>query len=223
MAAQLNCVVAMSTVPQIVSEAEGNRLRSAFQRYRITKRITQAEVALACGWQSASTFNRVLKGKVPLTLVALMKIAEVLEVDPYTISPRLAPRHVDGTEGRQPRALSVSSVVSVTRGSWSEPFLSTKTLTYFTSDEGAFALVFEPGQAPEGIDGWVMVVEPARRVVEGDRVIVQHGVGKYSLGQVTSLSTGTSVSVSIPELGDLLAPAKRCMLVASLCRPSELV
>ena len=74
-----------SSVSSIIREEEGGRLRVAYQRMKITKRITQAEIARACGWTSASTFNRVLSGKIPLTLDSVTKLAAALGVNPASI------------------------------------------------------------------------------------------------------------------------------------------
>lgn len=108
----------MANVPQIIREAEGSRLRSAYQRIKLTTGITQTDIATECGWRSASAFNRLLAGKSVLTLEVLTKLAAILGVTPAAISPRLIQDDSFGIESRNARQLPVSLVKAVTRGSW---------------------------------------------------------------------------------------------------------
>lgn len=212
----------MANVSPIIREAEGKRLRVAFQRIKLTKRITQADVAAACGWQNASTFNRLLNGKIPLTLDSLTKLAATLGVEPSLISPRLIQSDASGLEAKSPLQLPVSLIKAVSRGSWGEPFLTTFRLGYFTADATAFALTFDRGIAPAGLEGWVVVVEPGQNAVQGDCVIVRHGAGKYSYGRITAIADDGAFSVEVEGRGMVLTTARRCMLVAALCRPADL-
>lgn len=82
-------VIPMASISTYVKQEEGSRLRSAYQRLKLRQRITQADVAIACGWKNASTFNRLLLGKLALTLESVERLAPVLGVTPEYLSPRL--------------------------------------------------------------------------------------------------------------------------------------
>lgn len=188
----------------------------------MTKRITQAHISTECGWQNASTFNRLLSGKIALTIETLMKLASALGVSPASISPRLIQDEATGLESRVARQLSVGLVKSVTRGSWGEPFLTDLRLAYFTADQSAFALTFDPGEAPTPFAGWVVVVEPGQPTALNDYVIVRHGSGKYSCGRVQGIYEDGTTGIEIDGVGVILTSPKRCMLVSSLCRSADL-
>lgn len=212
----------MANISPIIREEEGSRLRVAFQRKKITKRITQADIALACGWTSASTFNRLLSGKIPLTLESVTKLAAALDVTPASISPRLVQDKATGQEGKASRLLPVSSVKDVRRGSWGEPFLTTMRLPFFSADSTAYAIIFDLEAAPAGLGGWVVVVEPAMKALTGDRVVVRHAPGKYSFGRLFVDEADGSHAVDIDGLGKVLTTPRRCMVVSSLCRLADL-
>lgn len=212
----------MPDVSPIIREQEGIRLRAAYRRIKLRKRITQADLAIACGWQSASTFNRLLSGKITLTGEVLAKLCSLLEVLPSDISPRLA-ESVDAiAEHLVARLLPVSYVNSVTRGSWGEPFLTTQRIIHFTSDSNAFALAFEAAAAPAGLEGWVLVVEPAGKPMPGDFVVLRHGAGKYSYGRIGQPQPDGACPVEVVGRGVILARPKQCMLVATLVRQRAL-
>jgi phage repressor protein C with HTH and peptisase S24 domain len=53
--------------------------------------LNQSEVGAKCGWNSPqSTVSQYLNGKVALNLDALIKLSEVLDIEPWKISPTLA-------------------------------------------------------------------------------------------------------------------------------------
>lgn len=189
---------------------------------KITKRITQSDIAIACGWTSASTFNRLLSGKIPLTLESVTKLAAALGVTPSSISPRLVQEQATGQENKVCRLLPVSTVKDVRRGSWGEPFLTTYRLPFFTGDSTAYAIIFDTPAAPSGLAGWAVVVEPALKAATGDFVVVRHGPGKYSYGLLTVSESDGSHSVDIHGLGIVLAGPRRCMVVSALCRLADL-
>ena len=212
----------MANIPQIIREAEGSRLRSAYQRIKLTAGITQTDIAIECGWRNASTFNRLLAGKSALTLEALTKLATILRVTPAAISPRLIQDDSFGVESRKARQLPVSLVKAVTKGSWGEPFLTSQRFNYFTSDATAFALTFDPGVAPAVLAGWVVIIEPGRQAQTQDRVIVRHGVGKYSYGRVVGQPEDGALAVDVEGRGVVLTVPTRCMLISALSRLAEL-
>lgn len=212
----------MANVPQIIREEEGSRLRSAYTRAKLTKRMTQADIAAQCGWQNASTFNRLLSGQTALTLDSLTKITAALGVAPAAIAPRLVQDAMTGIEARRPMNLPVSQVKVVTRGSWGEPFLTTMRLPFFTADPSAFALSFDDGEHPAGLDGWLLVVEPARPACVGDSVIVKHGAGKYSYGRIQAMNDEGGYTVEVAGRGAVSAMPRRCLLVSTLTRAAEL-
>jgi len=211
-----------SSVSSIIREEEGGRLRVAYQRMKITKRITQAEIARACGWTSASTFNRVLSGKIPLTLDSVTKLAAALGVNPASISPRLIQEKATDQESKSIRLLPVSTVKDVRRGCWAEPFITTLRFPFLTADHTAYALTFDDDVAPSGLAGWVVIVEPGSKPELGDRVVVRQSPGKYSYGLLAGSDVDGAYSVDVADLGKILATPKRCMLVVSLGRKGDL-
>lgn len=211
-----------TSVSSIIRAEEGSRLRAAYQRMKITKRITQAEIASACGWTSASTFNRVLSGKIPLTLDSVTKLAAALGVNPASISPRLIQDKATGLESKVSRMLPVSTVKDVRRGCWGEPFLTTLRFPFFTADHTAYALTFDEAVAPAGLAGWVVVVEPGSKAVDGDRVVVRQSPGKYLYGLLAVSEADGAYAVEVEGLGKILTTPRRCMLVAALCRKYDL-
>jgi len=215
------CASGMANVSEIIREEEGSRLKAAYQRAKLKRRLTQSVVATECGWKNASTFNRILTGKIPLTVDSLNKLSLVLNFTPSSVSPRLT-LALNSQDARISRLLPVSLVKAVTRGSWGEPFITERSLPFFTKDDTAFALIFDPGIAPSGLSGWVAVVEPAGSVVSGDRVVVRHGVGKYSYGEVGAGSGDGVFPVIIESRGTVMTTPKRCMLVAGLAPFSAL-
>ncbi len=208
----------MADVPPIIREQEGSRLRAAFRRTKLRNRITQADVATACGWQSASTFNRVLSGKIALSSEVLVRLSKLLDFHPAEVSPRLAQGEEEVGGLSITRMSPVSLVKAVSRGSWGEPFLTSRCIPVHTQDSGAFGLIFDSASAPDGLDGWVLVVEPSGAPGAGDRVIVRHGVGKYSFGRVSAGLNEGVYPVEVPGKGLVLARARQCMLVASMVR-----
>ncbi len=211
-----------TTISLIIREEEGSRLRAAYQRMKITKRITQADISAACGWTSASTFNRVLSGKIPLTLGSVTKLAKALGVSPGSISPRLVQETDADESSRSIRLVPVSAVKDIRRGSWGEPFLTTQCFPFFTADPTAYALTFDLEVPPEGTLGWVVIVEPAGSSVTGDCVVIRHSPGKYSYGRLTISDVDGAFAVEVDGLGKILTTPSRCMLVAALGRHSEL-
>jgi transcriptional regulator with XRE-family HTH domain len=216
------CVYCMAIVPQVVKDEEAHRMRTFYQRLKMTKPTTQAQISAACGWQSASTFSRFLSGQVALTLEPLTRIAQALGVHPALISTRLVQEVPEGVENRTALPLPVRLVNSVSRGNWGEPFLTDKRLNFFTADRSAFALIFAPGESPKQLEGWVLVVEPGRQGGVGDFVVVRHGPRKYSCGRIHETSADGGAGVDIEGVGVVLTTLKRTMLISCLCRPSDL-
>lgn len=213
----------MASISQIILKEEGNRLRAAFQRAKQKGRITQADVATACGWKNASSFNRLLTGQTALTLDTLEKLAGILEVSLAVISPRLAHEAGSLLDKRLSKLLHVSHVSKVTRGSWTEPFTTGKRIAFHTADESSFALTFDVLVAPTGFAGWVVIIEPATPLSPGDRVITRLAFGRYSLGIVGKSHDTGSVDVLVEGKGLVLSTRQKCMLIAALLPESQLV
>lgn len=75
--------------------AENARLKAIYEKRREEsiangKRITQADVADACGWANQSAFSQYASGRIPLNLEAILKLSEVLMFNVEDVSPRLA-------------------------------------------------------------------------------------------------------------------------------------
>jgi phage repressor protein C with HTH and peptisase S24 domain len=54
------------------------------------KRLTQEDVAVACGWSGQSAFGQYYRGVIPLNTDALLALAKVLRFAPEEVSPSLA-------------------------------------------------------------------------------------------------------------------------------------
>ena len=75
------------------------RLQSIWLRQKNALGLTQERVAADCGWTTQGAFNQYLRGKIPLNLNAVAKLARVLNVNIAEISPRLAAEIVPGSLG----------------------------------------------------------------------------------------------------------------------------
>ena len=112
--------------------------------------------------------------------------------------------------------------IQLLAGVGGEPFLTTQRIIHFTSDSNAFALAFEAAAAPAGLEGWVLVVEPAGKPMPGDFVVLRHGAGKYSYGRIGQPQPDGACPVEVVGRGVILARPKQCMLVATLVRQRAL-
>lgn len=54
------------------------------------ERLTQGDVAQACGWTGQSAVSQYMNGRIALNLDALIKLSKVLNFDPHEVSQRLA-------------------------------------------------------------------------------------------------------------------------------------
>lgn len=99
-------------------EAESKKLKAIYNDRKASaraagKKLTQAEVGEACGWESGqSAFNQYANGKVPLNIDALLKLADVLDFEPEEVSPRLA-REIERIAEASPGHSSDSSNINV--------------------------------------------------------------------------------------------------------------
>lgn len=71
------------------------RLKNAWDKYKEEaktkgRKVTQEDISEACGWNTQAAFSAYLNGRTPLNLDALIKLSNILEVNPYDISPELA-------------------------------------------------------------------------------------------------------------------------------------
>lgn len=68
------------------------RLKAAWEKYKaVHEGASQEKIAAECGWKTQGAFNQYLLGKIPLNLVALLKMCKAMgDLDPFEISPRLA-------------------------------------------------------------------------------------------------------------------------------------
>lgn len=86
-----------SAVPEHIRKEEAARLKRAhIQRRQIDPTLTQAKIADLCGWSVQSAVSQYMTGKIALNFSALTKLANVLEVDPNFISPRVMNAHATG-------------------------------------------------------------------------------------------------------------------------------
>lgn len=79
----------MNTRPDYITE-EAQRLKAAYQaRKRVDKSLTQEMIADHFNWAGQSAVSQYMNGRIPLNLQALLGFAEILQVQPSHISPRL--------------------------------------------------------------------------------------------------------------------------------------
>lgn len=70
---------------------DASRLLAAWEAFKkATPGASQEKFAAECGWKTQGSFNQYLHGKIPLNLPALLKMCRVLQIEPSSISPRLA-------------------------------------------------------------------------------------------------------------------------------------
>ncbi|WP_038277831.1 LexA family protein [Zymobacter palmae] len=89
-------------------------------------RLTQEDIAEACGWTGQSAVSQYMNGRIALNLDALVKLSRALSFDPIDVSKRLA-RHIPQPNQRnveiagQPSNTYRYPVVNwVAAGSWAE-------------------------------------------------------------------------------------------------------
>ncbi|BBP81149.1 transcriptional regulator [Pseudomonas sp. Pc102] len=80
----------MTTSNDILRE-EAERLSAIYKAKKLADpSLNQDKIADACGWSSQSVVSQYMRGRIPLNLGALLKLAAALKVSPAEISPRLA-------------------------------------------------------------------------------------------------------------------------------------
>ncbi|KAA9133483.1 helix-turn-helix transcriptional regulator [Marinihelvus fidelis] len=66
-----------------------SRLRKIWDEKKTGLGLTQERVGARLGWETQSAVSQYLNGKIPLNLNAVIKFAQVLEVEPESIYPEL--------------------------------------------------------------------------------------------------------------------------------------
>ncbi len=74
----------------IEEKADAARLQAIWLRQQRILGLTQEQVAAECGWTTQGAFNQYLRGRIPLNVRAVLRLAKALQVDAADISPRLA-------------------------------------------------------------------------------------------------------------------------------------
>lgn len=209
----------MQKVSSSVLEKEAERLRAAFNPLKYKRGLTQADVAIACGWKSASTFNRLLFAKQALTEASLELVCKVLEVEPITISPRLV-QNVQ-SETVILRKLSVYSATPDDGLKWSAKHATEFMLTHYTIDPGAIALILAGENTPAEFEAWVLLFEQEARPSPGDWVMYDLPAGATSIAKVFNIEKSGGVGVIRPDGSKaLLAPSRLLTLTALVRRAS---
>ena len=81
-------------ISEEVRKEEAARLKIAYQqRKRVDPTLTQEKIADLCGWSGQSVVSQYMNGRIALNFSALVKFANILHVEPHTISPRLMDAH----------------------------------------------------------------------------------------------------------------------------------
>lgn len=66
------------------------RLQQIWEQKRRDLKLTQEQVAHACGWSTQGAFSQYLRAKIPLNTDAVLKLAKVLQVAPQEIMPEIS-------------------------------------------------------------------------------------------------------------------------------------
>jgi transcriptional regulator with XRE-family HTH domain len=74
--------------PQELDAAK--RLENLWNQRKHELGLTQEKVAHLCGWGTQGAFSQYLRGRIPLNLDAVLKIAKVIQVEPESIMPEIA-------------------------------------------------------------------------------------------------------------------------------------
>lgn len=87
--------------------AESLRLKAIYEARKNDakangQKLTQADVAEACGWSGQSAFSQFATGKIPLNTDALLALSRALKFRPEEVSPRLAQK-IGGAGGMEAR------------------------------------------------------------------------------------------------------------------------
>lgn len=71
---------------------DASRLKAAWEKYKeANEGASQEKIASECGWKTQGSFNQYIHGKIPLNLLALLKMCKAMGgLDPAEISPSLA-------------------------------------------------------------------------------------------------------------------------------------
>ncbi|MGO2705730.1 MAG: LexA family transcriptional regulator [Pseudomonas helleri] len=81
-------------ISEEVRREEAARLKTAYQqRKRLDPTLTQEKIADLCGWSGQSVVSQYMNGRIALNFSALVKFANILQVEPHIISPRLMDAH----------------------------------------------------------------------------------------------------------------------------------
>jgi SOS-response transcriptional repressor LexA len=165
-------------------KADAARLLAIWNKKKRSLNLTQEGVALSCGWSSQGAFNNYLHGRNPLNIDAVLKLAQVLQVEPIEIMPgigNLLPRSAEFEPGPElPDLFRRLPVVGIAQlgpdghwlGEFSDPSSSEGFCEYATRDPDAYCLrVKGDSMSPTIRSGWLVVVEPNSAVTAGAYVV----------------------------------------------------
>ena len=80
--------------PELTPEQkeDAKRLQDALAHYKseVNPKITQQEIADACGWETQGAVSQFINGKIKLNLTALLRFSNFFGVSPESISPTLS-------------------------------------------------------------------------------------------------------------------------------------
>ena len=206
----------MFKVSEEIIKEEAARLRSAFNTLKYRKGLTQADVAQACGWKSASTFNRLLYAKTALTESSLAAVCKALEVEQITISPRLVQKVEPNAVLL--REIAVQRISADASLRWAGRESTPYAIIHHTTDPGATALVMDGDAVPQELKPWVLLFEKEVKPEVDDWIMFELPGAGETLGKVFNIEASGGVGVIRPDGGKTLLSPARIATLTSLIR-----
>lgn len=173
---------------------ESSRLKAIYESRKAVARdaggrLTQDDVAEACGWSNQSAVSQYMNGKIALNLDALLKFARALDFSPEEVSPRLA-KQISDYDYPAPQTITnvrsgpeffrhVPEISWVQAGCWTEVeefSLDLSDVPYWpcpvACSDQTFALRVEgDSMAPHFPQGMLIFVDPEVMPVSGKKVV----------------------------------------------------
>tara|TARA_R110002124_G_scaffold128157_11_gene288658 strand:+ start:12265 stop:12927 length:663 start_codon:yes stop_codon:yes gene_type:complete len=207
----------MTLITDQVVQNEAAKLKTQYLRQKRTQGLNKADLAKKCGWTSVRLLNRLLTANEALTKESLISIASALEVDPGAISTRLFP--YEGTAMIRERSLSVYTARPSKDGVWINSEFTGNTIQAFGLSPEASALLMIGIYEPENVKGWVLLLDPAASIQEGDYVVCRLPRKKRLLARVLDASNLEEISIC-SAIGETYTQASKCTPVVTLLRAS---
>lgn len=157
----------------------------------VGRKLTQADVSQACGWNTQGAFSAYINGRTPLNIPTVAKLSKFFGVKPEDISPEIAAEIAQAATSIESRPTSniertefpfkqVPILTFVQAGNWREAILQDHhdemvVVHIDVSDNTFAAKVLGTSMMPEFKEGDVIVVDTDVAPRPGDFVVAQNG------------------------------------------------